>query len=82
MCSGWRSPASRGISACSRTPASWQKSAKALAESIDADVVDDNGRPLSDASFASIGGDLGQLYSALEGHDLAAGSAAARRLFS
>ena len=32
--------------------------------------------------FAAIGTELGQLYAALEAHDLAAGSAAARRLFS
>jgi len=60
----------------------WQKSAKGLAQSIEADVVDDHGQALRDEAFAAIGGELGQLYSALEGHDLAAGSAAARRLFS
>lgn len=60
----------------------WQKSARALAESMEAEVVDDRGQPLSDAGFAAIGGELGQLYSALEARDLTAGSAAARRLFS
>ena len=49
---------------------------------MDAAVVDDDGRPLSEAGFAAIGGELGQLYEALAARDLAAGSAAARRLFS
>ena len=60
----------------------WQAAAQALAVGMDADVVDDNGRPLSNAGFEAIGAELGQLYAALEGRDLAAGSAAARRLFS
>jgi hypothetical protein len=60
----------------------WQASAQALAQGMDASIVDDNGRPLSSESFAAIGSELGQLYAALEGRDLAAGSAAARRLFS
>ena len=62
--------------------ASWQASAQALATGMDASIVDDNGRPLSTEGFAAIGNELGQLYAALEGRDLAAGSAAARRLFS
>ena len=60
----------------------WQASAQALAQGMDAGIVDDNGRPLSAEGFAAIGNELGQLYAALEGRDLAAGSAAARRLFS
>jgi len=60
----------------------WQASAQALALGMDASIVDDNGRPLSTEGFASIGSELGQLYAALEGRDLAAGSMAARRLFS
>jgi hypothetical protein len=60
----------------------WQAAAQALAVGMDADVVDDDGRPLSSAGFAAIGGELGQLYAALEARDLAAGSPAARRLFS
>jgi hypothetical protein len=60
----------------------WQAAAQALAVGMDADVVDDNGRPLSSAGFESIGGELGQLYAALEARDLAAGTPAARRLFS
>ncbi len=60
----------------------WQAAAQALAVGMDAEVVDDNERPLSSEGFATIGGELGQLYAMLEGRDLAAGSAAARRLFS
>jgi hypothetical protein len=62
--------------------AAWQASALALALGMDAAIVDDNGQVLAPESFASVGGELGQLYAALEGRDLAAGSAAARRLFS
>ena len=62
--------------------AAWQASAQALAIGMDADIVDDNGRPLDADGFAAIGGQLGQLYDALAARDLAAGSAAARRLFS
>ena len=60
----------------------WQASAQALSLGMDASIVDDNARPLSSEGFAAIGNELGQLYAALEGRDLAAGSAAARRLFS
>lgn len=60
----------------------WQASARALAASMEAAIVDDRGRPLGDESFAAIGRELQQLYRALEARDLAAGSAAARRLFS
>jgi hypothetical protein len=60
----------------------WQASAQALALGMDADVVDDNGQPLSADGFAAIGGELGRLYTELESHDLGAGSPAARRLFS
>jgi hypothetical protein len=60
----------------------WQAAAQALAVGMDAAIVDDNERPLSGEGFAAIGAELGQLYAALEARDLAAGSAAARRLFS
>jgi hypothetical protein len=62
--------------------AMWQSSAQALAQGMDASIVDDHGRPLGTESFVAIGNDLGHLYAALEARDLAAGSAAARRLFS
>ncbi|MEP7100450.1 MAG: cell division protein FtsZ [Burkholderiales bacterium] len=60
----------------------WQASAQALAQGMDANVVDDHGRQLGTESFAAIGNELGQLYAVLEGRELAAGTAAARRLFS
>ena len=60
----------------------WQASAQALSLGMDAALVDDAGQPLSPAGFAAIGAELGQLYATLESRDLAAGSAAARRLFS
>ena len=60
----------------------WQASAQALSLGMDAAIVDDQGQPLSAAGFATIGGELGQLYETLSTHDLAAGSPAARRLFS
>lgn len=60
----------------------WHQAARLLAAEIDATMVDDQGRPITLHAFASIGEDLGTLYRALESHDLAAGTAAARRLFS
>ena len=62
--------------------AAWQAAAQALALDMDADVVDDNGRPLSAEGFVAIGNELGKLYESLAARDLAAGSPAARRLFS
>ena len=62
--------------------AAWQASAHALAAAMEATVVDDRGRPLGDDSFTAIGRELQQLYRGLEARDLAAGSAAARRVFS
>jgi len=60
----------------------WQAASQALAVGMEAAIVDDNGQPLSGEGFAAIGRELGALYEALEAHDLAAGSPAARRLFS
>jgi hypothetical protein len=60
----------------------WHKVAHALAEDMDAELLDDAGRPIALQAFDAIGKDLAQLYAALESHDLAAGSPAARRLFS
>ena len=62
--------------------AAWRKSAEALAAEMEAAIVDDAGRPLGTEGFEAIGGELGQLYEKLEQRDLAAGSPAARRLFS
>ncbi len=60
----------------------WHRAATALAEDMDATVVDDHGAPLPLAAFASIAEELEELYDKLEALDLAAGSPAARRLFS
>lgn len=60
----------------------WYRSANALAEALDATVVDDQGQPVAVQAFAAIGRELEQLYDKLQQLDLTAGSAAARRLFS
>ncbi len=60
----------------------WQAAAQALSLGMDAGIVDDNGRPLSPEGFTAIGAELERLYKALAERDMAAGSAAARRLFS
>ncbi|HSI60880.1 MAG TPA: cell division protein FtsZ [Ideonella sp.] len=62
--------------------AAWQHAARMLADELDATLVDDHGAPITLGAFTAIGQELERLYSALESHDLAAGSAAARRLFS
>ena len=60
----------------------WHEVARTLAADMDATMVDDQGRPVTLHAFATIGSELANLYRALEARDLAAGSAAARRLFS
>ncbi len=60
----------------------WHQAARLLAADMDATMADDAGRPITLQAFAAIGDDLKTLYQALESRDLAAGSAAARRLFS
>lgn len=62
--------------------AAWQESSRRLAEDLDATLVDDRGQPITLHAFAAIGQELQRLYRALESRDLAAGSLAARRLFS
>ncbi|MDN3921727.1 cell division protein ZipA C-terminal FtsZ-binding domain-containing protein [Roseateles violae] len=62
--------------------AAWQESARALARDIEADICDDRGQILNLHAFAAIDQSLAQLYRALSARDLAAGSLAARRLFS
>jgi hypothetical protein len=59
----------------------WQQSIRALAESMDANAVDDDGRPVTLQHYTTIASELGTLYRALEARDMAAGSAVARRLF-
>ncbi len=53
-----------------------------LAEELDATAVDNDGQPITLHAYAAIGQELTMLYRRLEALDLAAGSAAARRLFS
>ncbi len=53
-----------------------------LATALDATAVDNEGLPLSLQAFATIGRELDDLYKQLRALDLAAGSPAARRLFS
>ena len=60
----------------------WHQAARLLAADMDAEMIDDSGRPITLHAFAAIGDDLAKLYAALAAHDLAAGSAAARRLFA
>ena len=60
----------------------WHEAARLLAADMDATMIDDSDRPITLAAFAAIGEDLKHLYRALESRDLAAGSPAARRLFS
>jgi hypothetical protein len=62
--------------------AAWQQVARTLADDMDATLVDDEGRAITLHAFAAIGDELKKLYRALEERDLAAGTPAARRLFS
>lgn len=62
--------------------AAWCAAGGALAAALDATPYDDNGQPLLPQAFPAIGASLEQLYAALAARDLAAGSMAARRLFS
>jgi hypothetical protein len=53
-----------------------------LAEELDATAIDDLGEPITLPAFQAIGEELVKLYQGLEALDLAAGTPAARRLFS
>jgi hypothetical protein len=59
----------------------WQQAIRALTEAMDAQAVDDEGRPITLQHYTTIAAELKTLYQALEGRDMAAGSAVARRLF-
>lgn len=59
-----------------------QDLARRLCRVLEAELVDDTGRPLGPHAFLAIHEQLGTLYKALASRDLAAGSTAARRLFS
>jgi len=61
---------------------SWCAAGEALSLALDAFMADDQGRPFSPAAFQAIEVELARLYAALAQRDLAAGSPAARRLFS
>lgn len=60
----------------------WHNAARSLCDDMAATAVDDFGEPITLHAFASIGQELEALYAKLAQRDLAAGSAAARRLFS
>lgn len=62
--------------------ASMRQIAEMLAASMDAVVADEQGRAVNTETLDLIEVDLQQLYDRLEGRDLHAGSALARRLFS
>ncbi len=62
--------------------AAWHGAARALADDLDATVVDDQGQPITLHAFQAIHEELGRLYQALASRDLAAGTPGARRLFS
>jgi hypothetical protein len=62
--------------------AAWQEAARGLARELEADVCDDTGHVLNLHAFAAIDEQLAERYKALAARDLAAGSLAARRLFS
>lgn len=62
--------------------ATWQEAARAMARDLEADVCDDRGQMLGLHAFAAIDQELAKLYRTLAERDLAAGSPAARRLFS
>ncbi len=71
-----------------QTPASqepfpaWHLTGKQLADDLDATAVDDQGQNLTLHAYDAIGKELDELYRRLEDLDLAAGTPAARRLFS
>jgi hypothetical protein len=60
----------------------WYERARELAKAMDGAIVDDRGQVLGAPSFAAIDGELKRLYAALAARDLAAGTLAARRVFS
>ncbi len=53
----------------------------ALARTMDGVIIDNNGMPIRPEAMDVINTDLEALYLTLQGHDIAAGSALARRLF-
>jgi len=62
--------------------AALQDLARRLSRELEAELVDEAGRAIGPHAFAAIHEQLSTLYKALASRDLAAGSVAARRLFS
>jgi hypothetical protein len=60
----------------------WLDAARRLSQALDAEIVDNAGQPITLQAFDGIAGELQDLYRRLQALDLAAGSPAARRLFS
>jgi hypothetical protein len=60
----------------------WHLLGKQLADDLDAAAVDGDGQPITLHAFDAIGKEINDLYRRLEHLDLAAGSPAARRVFS
>lgn len=60
----------------------FHRAATALADELDATPTDDQGQPVTLHAYDAIGRELQRLYRELEKLDLAAGTPAARRLFS
>ena len=60
----------------------WHLLGKQLADDLDATATDDQGQAITLHAFDAIGKEIDDLYRQLEKFDLAAGSPAARRLFS
>ncbi len=60
----------------------WCAAGEVLSLSLGAVMADEQGRAFTSVAFESIGVELTRLYEALAARDLAAGSAAARRLFA
>ncbi len=59
-----------------------KESAAALARKLDAQITDEDGRPLTDDTWLALSGQLSGLYEALENKGLTAGHSAARRVYS
>ena len=59
-----------------------REAARLLAEAMDGEITDDNGQALTADAMDQIGAELENLYDRLDAHELSAGSALARRLFS
>lgn len=59
-----------------------REAARALAQTMDGLITDDNGQTLSDDAMDLIGAELESLYDQLDARELSAGSVLARRLFS